>query len=683
MAQQVKTPAVVVDQANLGGIADSPYQGGKGSLAQIVGLDLHSVPGLILVNQKMENYSGDNISDLVKQIQCSDGNKYTFGKTTGKIQKIDSDDNFTDVAQVKALGGTDATLPGTTANATDVGDTDWADPDNAKDGVDSDAATWTSDDANPDYASHYLKLTNLGLSVPDTAVITGVKVEIKRWQQKDSADDDDYIVDSSIRPVVGDTITGEDKAVLGIPWNDLSDDGDIPTFTYGSESESGSWGAGLTPDDVNADDFGVAISVSGVKITSTLNVVANIGDVHITVYYRDSAGSNAEILDAREYYGYIYYAQAGKMLGRWKVGDSWDDRDDNYGVFFNGDTDYHPMQEQNLVLYIGDGNYVAQVDASQDPTIFSSQALQIPSGYTVSTLGTSGTNLLVGSRHATNLNKCGVFEWTTWSSSFTAQAWLDEVGVNSILDSSDGVTIINAGLNGNIYLYDPNYKICRRVKQFPPSFPTLYSPTQTGVVLHNAIGNKQGIPLLGFSRVDGNVASQGLYGFGSRNISFPRILTLEFLLSTGNLNNITIWDILVVGNEIFVSYQDDTPVDGSPNTQYRIDKLDWNNKQDGAYFETKVLKYSRILLDNYRQIIVNYNSLPDATKLDLYYKINHGEYVKFVHDYEDTDEFINDPDHNFMKEDKELEAKTLQIKVVFSVNDNDAPMVEDTILLVQ
>ena len=62
----------------------------------MVGLDLHSEPGIIKVNQKLTKESGSNVDDLVKVIvPCSNGSSYLFGSTNGKIWERQSNGTYT------------------------------------------------------------------------------------------------------------------------------------------------------------------------------------------------------------------------------------------------------------------------------------------------------------------------------------------------------------------------------------------------------------------------------------------------------------------------------------------------------------------------------------------------------------------------------------------------------------
>jgi hypothetical protein len=79
---------IEIKNINQGGIADSDYSGNSQSVASMLGLDIHSKPGLIKVNQALTKNNTVVIDDFVKcGVPCSDGNWYFFGSTAGKIWK--------------------------------------------------------------------------------------------------------------------------------------------------------------------------------------------------------------------------------------------------------------------------------------------------------------------------------------------------------------------------------------------------------------------------------------------------------------------------------------------------------------------------------------------------------------------------------------------------------------------
>lgn len=77
---------IPIDNINLGGVADSKYQGISNSVARLIGLDIHSDPGVIKAHQTLAKDSGSTITELVKNIVPStDGNIYFFSAESGKI----------------------------------------------------------------------------------------------------------------------------------------------------------------------------------------------------------------------------------------------------------------------------------------------------------------------------------------------------------------------------------------------------------------------------------------------------------------------------------------------------------------------------------------------------------------------------------------------------------------------
>ena len=643
-----KQPAVAIDQVNLGGIADSIYSGAPGSLAALVGFDVHSVPGLMLVNQAFAQDSDATVDDLVKLLPCSDGNMYMFGKTTGEIIKRTAAGAYSLEATVGKVQSTGYLSPGTLADDAAVGTHDWTNPTNAASSNDTYAQILDLDDT----ISHYLKATNFGAAVPTGSTILGIEVSFEKKTYAGAS----AVSDNRVSLVNGSgAVQTPNKAKVG-EWSTIED-----YSVYGGKTDTwdnSTWSVAT----VNDADFGVVLALSG-------SGDAAVDHVRIRIFYYDPATA-VGILDAHEYGGYIYYAMAGHGLGRWKIGDAWSGRVDTYGVFVEGNTDAHPMIEQNLVLFIGDGQYVAQVDASQSPTIFSDQALTLPANYRTTAFGKQSTNLLVGAKSTSRDNKAAIFPWNTWSVSFSVPAYLQESSINAFL-LDDNKVVVSAGINGHFYNYDGVSAM--RIKQIPPNFPTLYTPTNTGTVHYPAVANKQGIPIFGFSNVAGNPALQGIYGLGGRNAFYPQILALEFPVSTGNLSNIEIWSIAVIDNDIYVSFKDTTT-----GTVYRVDKLNWSAKINGAYFETRVMKYTRVLMETFYKFALNYNQNPANTSVALSYKVNHGEYIAFS-----ATEFLNDTIRNQWIGDLELNAKTLQLKAVVTSSGNTAPSIEDMMVLIK
>ena len=174
------------------------------------------------------------------------------------------------------------------------------------------------------------------------------------------------------------------------------------------------------------------------------------------VYTTSPAAGTAGCFGAIEFQGFIYWATQSR-LHRIAVGSAdgaaaWTaNAAPNWATFTITDAAFHPMIEQNLILFIGDGNYVAQVDAG----VFTANALDIKTPLRIKSLGKIGTDILLGTFIAATVNKAIIFRWDTWSVSFTGIDEVDEVGINAFLPSdNDNLVFVQAGIVGNIYRYD-------------------------------------------------------------------------------------------------------------------------------------------------------------------------------------------------------------------------------------
>ena len=75
---------IVFDQIR--GLADSKHSGIAGSVAEMVGIDIHSTPGLTKIQQALAKDSGATVDAFVRiAITASDGSTLWFSYTTGKI----------------------------------------------------------------------------------------------------------------------------------------------------------------------------------------------------------------------------------------------------------------------------------------------------------------------------------------------------------------------------------------------------------------------------------------------------------------------------------------------------------------------------------------------------------------------------------------------------------------------
>lgn len=390
-------------------------------------------------------------------------------------------------------------------------------------------------------------------------------------------------------------------------------------------------------------------------------------DTYTLVHTIVAGNGESKILGMFEYQGYIYIATETRLhrilatdaegASEWTANIATD-----WASFSIGDTEFHPMTEQNQILYIGDGNYVAQVE---DGT-FTANALDIKDPLRIKCLGKIGTDLLLGTYVDDNINKTQILRWNTWGVSFTNLDEIQEVGVNAFLES-DNKVYVNAGKYGNIYEYD-GYTL--QLYNKVPATNTPYSPTATCTVHPDATANLDNQVLFGVSNVAGNPCDQGVYRIARHSTNYPWIMDLPYPISQRSgsdlvLTGVEIGSIEVLGQKILVSWK--------YNSTYGVDLLDADTKLDGAFFETRVMRPDRMMQTTFRQFIMAYNALPASTDLVISYDKNYtGDYTTNAV----VSSHIPDTDRKFISLEEGIEAVALQLKVVFTTNANTTPSLE-------
>src|SRR3990167_3196368 len=388
------------------------------------------------------------------------------------------------------------------------------------------------------------------------------------------------------------------------------------------------------------------------------------------VYTTSPAAGTALCSGAAEYQGYLYWATQSR-LHRIPIASSQADGSaawtanavPNWATFSITDADFHPMLSHTatLILYIGDGNYVAQVDGST----FTANALDIKTPLRTKSLGEIGTDLLIGTYVADTVNKTEIIRWNTWSVSFTNSDSIDEVGINAFLPA-DNFVFLQAGLSRNIYIYDgEKLELYKKI-------PGDYSPTEYGTVNPYSVGNLAGQILFGFYNGSGNPADELVYRIARADRDHPYIMDAPFPISERSggefvLSGIEIGAILVSGFNVYVAWKN--------GSSYGVDKLDWSTKLDGAYFETRVAIINRESFINVSKVIMAFADLPASTAITIQYSKNYAAYV-------DTTE-VNDTDRNIVYSDIGVEATTIQVKIAVTTSVNDAPEIESGAVVLQ
>ena len=174
-----------------------------------------------------------------------------------------------------ASTSTPATNAGTGASVTGVGTVAWSNPNR----ITADDTLYATAALN-NATSQYLQGTNYGFAIPANATINGIVVTIGRFENTTGSGND--VRDNVVRLIKGGAVTGDNKADTVTEWPT----GTSSFATYGTNSDL--WGTTWTPAEINASDFGVALSAN-----STNSRTASVDYMQIGVTYTVPSNATA------------------------------------------------------------------------------------------------------------------------------------------------------------------------------------------------------------------------------------------------------------------------------------------------------------------------------------------------------------------------------------------------------
>jgi len=126
--------------------------------------------------------------------------------------------------------------------------------------------------------SDYLTVQDFGFSIPSSATICEIHVEVE-CSASGLGIFGSKVIDQSIMLLKNGALYGNDLA-SGATWP-----GSDATVTYGSGLLAGTWGGTWLPADINSSNFGVAISAQLNSGLAGLFMSASIDQVQVTVIY--------------------------------------------------------------------------------------------------------------------------------------------------------------------------------------------------------------------------------------------------------------------------------------------------------------------------------------------------------------------------------------------------------------
>jgi hypothetical protein len=175
-------------------------------------------------------------------------------------------------SQCTATAATDGSSFGNNAS---IGSLSWSGAGNAITSDNSEATAGQLVGILSSVQTRYITVQGFGFAIPAGAAICGIKVDVERYAA--GLIIGSSVTDNSIRIIKNGSITGSDQAA-GAAWP-----GAAAYASYGGSANQ--WGTAWTPADINAANFGVAISAKLNAGLAGVFLTAEIDHVSLTVYY--------------------------------------------------------------------------------------------------------------------------------------------------------------------------------------------------------------------------------------------------------------------------------------------------------------------------------------------------------------------------------------------------------------
>lgn len=704
------------------GLADSKWSGAVGSAFRLVGIDLHSKPGVVKVHQKLTKNSSTTIDELCKAaIPVSDGSRLWFSSESGKIwREIAGVYTLIYTTLLSAYSLFTAILEGSKDISADTASLIKISmrPSGAKmfvlefggqevheytlsTALDITTATrvdsFSTSTQTTATKGLFVRADGLKMYVIDATDVYQYTLSVA-WDVSTSSYDSKTFDVSSQTSVAEEIRFKTDGLKMYVLANEvvyqytLSVAWDVSTATYDSvsftESQGGTFSFGFT---FNADGTRMYITDAGTSNVYQYSL-STAWDLSTVTYDSvawapvtggatsidfDGTGANVYIAQVNE--GTVYQYSLADGTEEVKTLDAEEHNDYIYWA-----TEFYLLKV--AVADIGSawgsnaeivGRFV-NGDDTYHPMAKNNLSLFIGDGTDIAEVNylhtyASTTLFNVNSPEritaitpfdidilvgTLNVNTARVLRWDTVSESWHAEDDVQEKGINAFI-RDDNYVYVNAGEFGRLYFYNGE-----KLEPYQ-RIPGEWSPTKKAVIHKNAVGFLLGVPIFGLSNSTGDPALEGIYSFGSYSKDYAKILDLSFPISSGEFTGLTIGSIVVDGADVYVAWKSGTDVG--------VDKLDYTAKYASAYIETVqiISPRDRSRLKTLNEVLADYVSLPANTGIGFSYDKNYaGSYTAMT---EKTDTKLA----QVRAKESIPEIGALQLRIDFTVSSNNAPEVEN------
>lgn len=259
---------------------------------------------------------------------------------------------------------------------------------------------------------------------------------------------------------------------------------------------------------------------------------------------------------------------------------------------------YHPMKNASGQLCIGNNNFLATFDYSNN---FNNAAMNLRQGNIIKCLEERDDYVLMGTEREDNSEEGHIWSWIVTALNWVQKKKIPVKGVNTLIDTER--LLLQGGISGEIFSSD-----------FTNASPLNSIPA--GGQCNSQVDIYNDLAIFG---IYGSGDQSGIYSYGRRMITRPFALNHEFRLAQTVLGNTVkeIGAVWVNSSAVFASYK----VVGSV-TEYGIDMLSSSTRAvaryEGLEFNGGVPHLQKI----YNTEKVCFEPLPAGTSISLIYKPN-------------------------------------------------------------
>lgn len=294
--------------------------------------------------------------------------------------------------------------------------------------------------------------------------------------------------------------------------------------------------------------------------------------------------------------------------------------------FLVTDYEYHPAMQVGNVMAIGNGRYVAVVDASGGALSanigtynlqgYNPRRLVLPAGWRVRCFAQWLGNLMIGCWRGNNIKDFDqgmVFIWDGYSVTYIDYFFVAEGGVNAMWGEND-ILYIAAGYHGDILEYTGASKTHLKVKRVPRVGNSNYTEVTPG-----GMGFWNGLLRINYAyNSDSPTHEKGIYTWGTTNLKYPESLSYDYPIPTGNrLTTVRAGAILPVGGSLLQFYQD--------GVSYGVGRINpANAPQTTGTLEELITDFGFVWKEKNEQTVrADHLPLGEGANVDVKYKLNY------------------------------------------------------------